>query len=170
MAFSSDQNVLCPSVEMIQKELLQMTCRVIQITDAMKIATVQVKGGATCTCTSGQTQGDVPLREAAEELSRAVDKLKEEVLMHALEGQGLFRHRRGRGQSLSTLSASSCKSGRVKQKNVGYSFRYNWISRLLSTIYKHTSFCLCVYVCFLCVCVRACARVLVVSRNKDLNN
>ncbi|XP_025108335.1 uncharacterized protein LOC112572724 [Pomacea canaliculata] len=96
MAFSSDQNVLCPSVEMIQKELLQMTCRVIQITDAMKIATVQVKGGATCTCTSGQTQGDVPLREAAEELSRAVDKLKEEVLMHALEGQGLFRHRRGR--------------------------------------------------------------------------
>lgn len=154
MAFSSDQNVLCPSVEMIQKELLQMTCRVIQITDAMKIATVQVKGGATCTCTSGQTQGDVPLREAAEELSRAVDKLKEEVLMHALEGQGLFRHRRGRGQSLSTLSASSCESGRVKRKNVGYSFHYNWISRSL-LLFINTLHFVCVFMFASSVCVSA---------------
>ncbi|PVD25160.1 hypothetical protein C0Q70_15658 [Pomacea canaliculata] len=86
MEAQADQDAPCPAWGAFKRELLDMTCRVKTITNAVSVATVHVTGGARCTCTV-RSNGEVPLKKAAEELSANVGKLVEEILRHAVDAQ-----------------------------------------------------------------------------------
>lgn len=95
MEAQADQDAPCPAWAGFKRELLDMTCRVKTITNAVSVATVHVTGGARCTCTV-RSNGEVPLKKAAEELSANVGKLVEEILRHAVDAQSVLRERKGR--------------------------------------------------------------------------